>query len=116
MKWLILIFGVASNAAASILIKYAGNTIVISELAKTPWKIFENYYLLIGIILYFFAFVFYILALKEFPLHVAHPILTSGAIAVVAIAAFIIFREPITFQKLIGIAFILIGVLLISKV
>lgn len=115
MKWLILIFGIASNAAASILIKQAGNNLNLNALLKEPLKIFENYSLMIGIVLYFIAFILYILTLKFLPLSVAHPILTSGAIAIVAMFAFLVFKEPITLSRVFGILLIFFGVFLVAK-
>lgn len=115
MKWLILIFGILSNATASILIKQAGNSLNLSELYKDPWVIFRNYSLLAGVFLYFVAFILYILTLKILPLSVAHPILTSGAIAIVSMFAFLFFKEPISVSKFIGIMLILLGVCLVSK-
>lgn len=115
MKWLILILGVFSNAFASILIKRAGDNLILNELFKNPWLIFINYPLVAGVLLYFFAFILYILALKEFPLHIAHPVLTSGAIAIVAIFAFVFFKEPVTLIKIIGIFFIILGVIFLTK-
>ena len=115
MRWFILIAGVLSNAAASILIKKAGTDLIINDYISHPFKIFSNFPLIAGIVLYFFAFVFYILALKEFPLHVAHPILTSGSIAIVAIFAFLVLQEPASIYKVLGIIAILIGVVLLSN-
>ena len=115
MKWLILILGIASNAAASIIIKYAGSNIIFSDVLKEPWKILLNYTLLLGIFFYFFAFILYILALKVFPLHIAHPILTSGAIAIVAIFSFLFFKEPFSITKIFGIICILIGVFVLTR-
>ena len=115
MKWLILTLGIASNAAASIIIKYAGNNINFSELLRNPWNVLLNYPLLLGVFFYFIAFILYVLALKAFPLHIAHPILTSGAIAVVAIFAFLFFKEPFSMTKLFGILCILIGVVALAR-
>lgn len=115
MKWLIIVLGVFSNAAASILMKQAGNKLVLDDLIKTPWKLLDNFLLLSGVFLYFVAFLLYIVALKLFPLNVAHPILTSGAIAIVTLFAFFVFKEPMSLLKITGIIFILIGVIFITR-
>lgn len=114
MKWLILILGILSNAFASVLVKYGGNKLQIGELAQEPLKIFGNFPLITGIFFYFLAFVLYIWALKLFPLHIAHPILTSGAIALVALCSFLIFHEPITLCKIFGLSLIILGVVLLT--
>lgn len=115
MKWLILILGIASNAAASIIIKYAGSNIIFGDFLKEPWKILLNYSLLLGIFFYFLAFILYILALRLFPLHIAHPILTSGAIGVVAIFSFLFFKEPCSTSKIFGLICILSGVFVLTR-
>ena len=52
--------------------------------------------------------------LRFFPLHVAHPILTSGAIAGVALLSVVMFRETLTLMTIAGILLIIAGVVMIS--
>ena len=60
------------------------------------------------------AFILYAAALRFFPLHVAHPILTSGAIAGVALLSVVMFRETLTLMTIAGILLIIAGVVMIS--
>lgn len=110
MQWLILIVGVLSNASASILIKVAvtsnNNPLEISN----PLSIVGNPTLIIGVGLYGLAFILYALALTYLPLNIAHPILTSGSIALVSIASVIFFGEILSPINIVGIALIILGV------
>ncbi|WP_041771315.1 DMT family transporter [Psychromonas sp. CNPT3] len=110
MQWLILILGILSNASASVLIKVAmtstENPIEISK----PLSIISNFTLISGVGLYGLAFLLYALTLTYLPLNVAHPILTSGSIALVCIASVIFFGESLSLINIAGIALIILGV------
>ena len=114
MNWFILFLGIMSNAFASVLIKVA-----VSESRKLPslfdpMSIITNWPLLLGLIMYVATFLFYISALSRFPLNVAHPIFTAGAIAVVALLSVLLFKEQLYWSTILGISLIIIGVILIS--
>lgn len=113
ITFLLVIFGIASNAAASVLIKYAmmpDRKVSISE----PLSIILNVPLWTGLMLYGIAFVLYALTLQRLPLNVTHPVLTCGAISLLAILSVILFGESFTATKITGIIFVAIGVILIS--
>ncbi|HQU09051.1 MAG TPA: SMR family transporter [Opitutales bacterium] len=114
MKWLILILGIASNAAASVLIKFAVHPPHKLPSLKDPLAALSNWPFWLGLTLYGAAFFLYAIALIRLPLNVAHPILTSGAIAAVALSAFIIFREPFPWTTIVGILLVIAGVALIA--
>jgi multidrug transporter EmrE-like cation transporter len=65
-------------------------------------------------VLYGATFLLYAAALVRLPLNVVHPVLTSGAIAAVAICSVLIFREPFYWTTGAGILLIIVGVLLIT--
>jgi drug/metabolite transporter (DMT)-like permease len=67
-----------------------------------------------GIMCFAFAMLFYALALKELPLHVAQAIATLQYVGSVA-AAVLIFGEIVTMEKWFGIALICIGVIFVSR-
>lgn len=113
MKWVILILGIASNASASVLIK----------MAMMPPRVFPTFSNLfqfwkIGL----FAWsgtvrvrIFTLLSIFDTaPLNIAHPILTSGAVATVALFSVLIFGEPFHWTTGIGIIFVLTGVIMIT--
>ena len=115
MKWLILFLGIISNACASVLIKLA-----VMPPRKLP-SIFElpevlrNWPFWLGLFLYGSAFFLYTVALSRFPLNVAHPVLTAGAICAVAIFSVVVFHEPFTWTTAAGITLIIFGVILLTS-
>jgi len=115
MKWLILILGIVSNASASVLVKMA-----MMPPRKFPTlddsirSVVCNWPFWLGLGLYGAAFVLYAAALARLPLNVAHPVLTSGAVATVALLSVLIFREPFYWTTIAGIAFVIAGVALIT--
>lgn len=114
MKWIILILGIAANASASVLVKFAMIPPRRFPSLADPWAALNNWPFWLGLTLYGAAFLFYAAALSRLPLNVAHPILTSGSIAIVAVLSFSIFQETFYWTTLLGIALIVQGVFLIT--
>lgn len=118
MKWLILILGIATNASASVLVKMAmmppRKFPSLAELISAPLSVFSNWPFWLGLALYGAAFLLYAAALARLPLNVAHPILTAGAVAAVALSSALIFRESFPWTTLAGIALVIAGVVLIT--
>lgn len=114
MKWMILLAGIAANASASILIKIAVTPPrSMPSLADINAAI-HNWPFWLGLFFYGVALLLYTAALAKLPLNIAHPILTSGAIASVAVASFFFFKEEMSTLTLAGIALVVAGVVLIS--
>lgn len=113
MNWIILVLGVSTNAFASVLIKLAVTPPREQPSLDNITSIITNWYLISGLTMYGAAFLFYIIALSKFPLNVAHPILTTGAVAMVALLSLIVFKEPLEWTTLAGIILVVIGALLI---
>lgn len=114
MKWLILILGIASNASASVLIKMAITPPRGLPSFTHPLAVLSNWPLWLGVFLYGTAFLLYAAALAFLPLNVAHPVLTSGAIACVALLSVLLFREPVYWSTVTGILMVIGGVALIT--
>lgn len=114
MKWMILLLGILVNALASVLIKVAMMPPRKFPSFSDPWNSLLNWPFWLGLGLYGCAFLLYSAALARLPLNVAHPILTSGAIAVVAILSAFLFKEIFHLTTIVGIIFVLIGVFLIT--
>ncbi len=115
MRWLILLLGIASNASASLLIKLALQPPFKLPSLVSPLEVLENWPLLLGLFLYGSAFVLYAIALMFFPLNVAHPTLTSGAIASVAVLSVVVLGEPLRPAMVAGLGSIVLGVILLTK-
>jgi len=114
MKWLILIIGIAANASASILIKMAMMPPRQFPSLRDPWAALSNWPFWLGLGLYGAAFLLYAAALARLPLNVAHPVLTTGAVAVVALLSVLIFKEPFHWTTGAGIFLVMAGVALIT--
>ena len=110
MKWLILVLGILSNASASVLIKVAMTSTSTPIQLSKPLSIICNTPLVLGFSLYGLAFILYAIALTYLPLSVAHPTLTSGSIALVAVASVIFFGEMLSAVNITGIILIILGV------
>lgn len=114
MHWVILILGICSNALASVFIKVA-----VSEPRKLinftdPISILTNWPFLGGLFLYVVSLLFYSISLTKLPLNVAHPVLTTGAVAMVAFMSVVIFKEYFNWLNALGIVFVMVGVALIA--
>jgi len=114
MKWLILVLGIAANASASVLVKIAMLPPRKFPSLSDPLSALGNWPFWLGLGLYGTAFLLYAAALARLPLNVAHPILTSGAVATVALLSVLIFREPVYWTTALGILLVVVGVLLIT--
>ncbi|MGC2457311.1 MAG: SMR family transporter [Gallionellaceae bacterium] len=114
MKWLILFLGIAFNASASVLVKLAMMPPRKFPSLSNPMEAFSNWPFWLGLALYGAAFLLYAAALARLPLNVAHPVLTSGAIATVALCSWLIFRETFQWTTITGILLVVAGVVLIT--
>ena len=114
MKWLILILGIATNASANILIKMAMLPPRRFPSFSDPLAALSNWPFWLGIGLYGAAFLLYAAALARLPLNVAHPVLTAGAVAAVALSSVVIFHEPFHRTTGAGIVAVIAGVALIT--
>lgn len=114
MKWLILILGIVSNASASVLVKMAMMPPRKFPSLSEPMAALSNWPFWLGLGLYGAAFLLYAAALARLPLNVAHPVLTVGAVATVALCSVVIFREPFYWTTAVGIILVIAGVALIT--
>ena len=73
-----------------------------------------NYSLLTGICVGAGTIAFFLLFQKDGPLSSVPAILAGGA-AIMAIAGILFFREPASWQRIIGVAFAIVGLFLLRK-
>jgi small multidrug resistance pump len=74
----------------------------------------SNWPFWLGLGFYGVAFLLYAETLARLPLNVAHPVLTAGAVATVAVCSAVIFREPFYWTTAAGIVLVIGGVALIT--
>jgi multidrug transporter EmrE-like cation transporter len=111
--------GVALNALAQLLLK--AGTLRVGEFAFSAENIVPiglrlatNPFIVGGVGCYVVSLVVWIMGLSRVPVSVAYPMLSVGYV-VNAIAAWMLFGESLTAQKLIGIGFIVVGVFLVAR-
>ncbi len=115
----LILTGVLLNAAAQLLLK-AGTTRIgefqfsLENIVPIGLKIATQWPIIGGLACYGISVVVWIMALSRVPVSLAYPMLSIGYI-VNAFAAWWLFGESLTAQKLIGIAVIIVGVWLVAK-
>ena len=115
----LILTGVLLNAAAQLLLKAGTNRIGAFEFSVTnivpiAKVVAVQPHILGGLACYGISVVVWIMALSRVPVSIAYPMLSIGYV-VNAVAAWYLFGESLTAQKLIGIAFICLGVWLVAK-
>jgi multidrug transporter EmrE-like cation transporter len=121
ITWLLLLGGVALNAAAQLLLKAATRVsgALIADGGAVSWQaagvLARAPPLWAGLSCYVVSVVLWLGGLSRVPVSVAYPLLSIGYI-VNAFAAAMLFGEPLTAAKLTGIALIVAGVVLLTRV
>ena len=115
----LLMLGVLLNAAAQLFLKAGTNRVgefafSLDNIVPIGAKLVANPPILAGVGCYVVSLVVWILGLSRVPVSIAYPMLSVGYI-VNAFAAWFLFGESITAQKLVGIGFIVIGVFLVAR-
>ena len=115
----LLMLGVLLNATAQLLLKAGTNRIGAfafswDNVVPIGARLAANPPILAGLACYVVSVVVWILALSRVPVSVAYPMLSVGYV-VNALAAWMLFGESITAQKMIGIAVIMVGVFLVAR-
>jgi multidrug transporter EmrE-like cation transporter len=115
----LVLTGVLLNAVAQLLLKAGTNRIgefafTMENLVPVGLRVAASPFVLGGLACYAVSVVVWIMALSRVPVSIAYPMLSIGYI-VNAGAAWILFGESLTAQKLIGIGFIIVGVWLVAR-
>ena len=115
----LILIGVLLNAAAQLLLKAGTNRIgafefSVANMVPIAKQVALQPHIVAGLGCYVVSVVVWIMALSRVPVSVAYPLLSIGYI-VNAFAAWHLFGESLTAQKLIGIGVICIGVWLVAK-
>lgn len=115
----LVLAGVLLNAAAQLLLKAGTNRIgefafTLDNVVPVGIKVAASPFVIGGLACYAVSVVVWILALSRVPVSIAYPMLSIGYI-VNAAAAWFLFGESLTAQKLVGIGFIVVGVWLVAR-
>ncbi len=114
MTWVVLIIGIISNAAASVLIKIATTYPRKFPSFNDPFGTLSNWPFWFGVFLYGIALLCFAKALIHLPLSIAHPIFTAGAIATVSLFSYFLLNENFSWIVFTGILLVMLGVILIT--
>ena len=115
----LIMTGVLLNAAAQLLLK-AGTNVVgqfeysAQNIVPIGMKLAFEPHIAGGVACYVVSVVVWILGLSRVEVSIAYPMLSIGYVLNAA-AAWYLFGESLTAQKLIGIAFIVAGVFLVAR-
>ena len=115
----LLMTGVLLNAAAQLLLKAGTNAVGRFEFSAqnilpVGMKLALEPHIAGGLACYVVSVAVWIVGLSRVPVSIAYPMLSVGYI-VNAVAAWYLFGESLTAQKLVGIAFIIAGVFLVAR-
>lgn len=115
----LLMTGVLLNAAAQLLLKAGTNAVGQFEFSAqnilpVGMKLAFEPHIAGGLACYVVSVAVWIVGLSRVPVSIAYPMLSVGYI-VNAVAAWYLFGESLTAQKLAGIGFIVCGVYLVAR-
>ncbi|WP_313952404.1 SMR family transporter [Accumulibacter sp.] len=115
----LVLTGVLLNAGAQLLLKAGTNAIghfdfSLGNVIPIAMKVAAQPSIIGGLACYVVSVVIWILALSRVPVSIAYPMLSIGYV-VNAVIAHYWFGEILVLQKMLGIGFIIIGVVLVAN-
>lgn len=116
---MLVLAGVLLNAAAQLLLKAGTNAIgafafSADNLVPVGIKVASNPFIVTGLGCYAVSVVVWIMALSRVEVSLAYPMLSIGYV-VNAVAAWYLFGEALSAQRMIGIGTIIVGVFLVAR-
>ena len=119
LSFALVLLGVLLNAAAQLLLKAGTNAVghfefSAANLVPIGWKIGTQPYIVGGLSCYVVSVAIWILALSRVEVSIAYPMLSIGYV-VNAAAAYLLFGEAVSMQRLVGIGIIVVGVYVVAR-
>ena len=119
LSFSLILAGVLLNAVAQLLLKAGTNSIgafsfTADNLVPVGVRLASNPYIVGGLGCYVVSVVVWIMALSRVEVSLAYPMLSIGYV-VNALAAWYLFGEALTAQRMIGIGTIVVGVFLVAR-
>ena len=113
-----LLISILTAATAQIILKKGASTLSdlkfsLSGIFDLILSIFQNKWLLIGMILFVISFCFYIFVLSKIQLNFAYPIMVSVGMILVLIGSWVFLGEKLSLGNIIGVALIILGIFLL---
>jgi multidrug transporter EmrE-like cation transporter len=116
----IIFAGVLLNSAAQLMLKAGARTLGTvamgsgASLTAAAWNAATQPWIVLGLVCYFVSAGLWILALTRVDVTVAYPMLSMGYV-IAALLAWQFFGESLNATRLMGIAIILVGVVVLSR-
>ncbi len=119
VSWMLILSGVLLNACAQLLLKAGTNSVGTfafnaGNLLPIGIKLATEPHILGGLTCYVISVVVWIMALSRVEVSLAYPMLSIGYV-VNALAAWWLFGEALTVERLVGIGVIIFGVFLLAR-
>jgi len=124
--YLLVLLGMLLNVAAQVALKWAtlgltsgpaapsGTRLSLASIAADPVRVALNGWFLVGVALYALSVVNWLVVLDRMALSVAYPLMSLGYILTLVIGV-LVFKEPISASRVLGVVVIIAGVILISR-
>lgn len=115
LKILLLLVSIFLNSSAQIFLKSASTSIQADK--KTSEIIYDlvlSTPFILGMMCYALSIVMWIMVLSKIPVSVAYPMQALGYIFGISMAAFFL-KENISFSMIVGMMFIIIGVIILGR-
>ncbi len=115
----LILTGVMLNAVAQLLLKagartLAGLPVSFAQAGVLASRVIQSGPILTGLACYAVSVVVWILALSRVPVSIAYPMLSIGYV-VNALAAWVLFAEQLSAQRVAGIGVIMVGCWLVAR-
>lgn len=114
----LILISVFLGAMGQVLVKYGAVSLelnfTIKYLLPSIFNILKNMPVMLGIISYGLSFLLWIKVLSKVELSYAYPMVSLGYV-ITMIFSYFVFKENISFIRILGIAFIILGVVLVSR-
>lgn len=114
----LILISVFLGAMGQVLVKYGAVNLelnfTIKYLLPSIFSILKNMPVMLGIISYGLSFLLWIKVLSKVELSYAYPMVSLGYV-ITMIFSYFVFKENISFIRILGVVFIILGVILISR-
>lgn len=108
------------NSAAQLMLKAGAKALGVvsmgsgASLAAAAWSAATQPWIVLGLVCYFVSAGLWIVALTRVDVTIAYPMLSMGYV-IAALLAWQFFGEPLTISRMLGIAIILAGVVVLGR-
>lgn len=114
----LILISVFLGAMGQVLVKYGAVNLelnfTIKYLIPSIFNILKNMPVMLGIISYGLSFLLWIKVLSKVELSYAYPMVSLGYVITMMFSYFV-FKENISFIRILGVVFIILGVVLVSR-